>query len=313
MAMIPRSGWVGAARRERAKVTQQTRATLLGLTAVAFWSTVASAFKIALRHTGPPQLLLWAALASALTLGILLAAQGRWRQVRRTTGPELLRSAALGMLNPFLYYLILFKAYSLLPGQEAQPLNFTWGIVLPLLSIPLLGQRIRPASLLALLVSFGGVYIIATRGDLAAMRFTDPLGVSLALGSSVLWALYWIFNVRDPRDEVIKLFLNFAFGFVFTLIFVILTGQGRMPEPGALLGGAYVGLFEMGLTFFLWLKALRLSRTTAQMANLIFLAPFVSLVLLHLVAGEEIFPSSVVGLALIVAGILLQKRTARTR
>jgi len=69
-----------------------------------------------------------------------------------------------------------------------------------------------------------------------------------------------------------------------------------------------VGLFEMGLTFAIWMGALRLSRTTAQVANLIYLAPFLSLVLLHWVVGEAIYPSSVAGLALIVAGIGIQKR-----
>ncbi len=293
------------------RLERQTKAYVFGLAAVALWSTVASAFKLALRHVTPPELLLWATLVSALALGAALALRGRSGglvALRRASRAELLRSAAVAALNPFLYYLILFKAYSLLPGQEAQPLNFIWGIVLPLLSIPLLGQRIRWVSLLALVVSFAGVYVIATRGQLGSLRFTNPLGVSLAVGSSILWALYWILNVRDPRDEVTKLFCNFGFGFVFTLVYVIVTGQLRRPPAPALLGGAYVGLFEMGITFLLWLKALKHSRTTAQVANLIFLAPFVSLVLLHFVAGEAILASSVAGLVLIVAGNLLQRR-----
>ncbi len=289
-------------------VDRQAKAYAFGLAAVALWSTVASAFKLALRHVGPPELLLWATLVSALALGVTLAVQGRLAALRPTSRAELLRSAAVAALNPFLYYLILFKAYSLLPGQEAQPLNFIWGIVLPLLSIPLLGQRIRWLSLVALVVSFAGVYVIATRGQIGSLRFTSPLGVSLAVGSSILWALYWILNVRDPRDEVVKLFYNFAFGFVFTLAYVLATGRFRLPPAPALLGGGYVGLFEMGITFLLWLKALKHARTTAQVANLIFLAPFVSLVLLHFVAGEEIYASSVAGLILIVAGNLLQRR-----
>jgi drug/metabolite transporter (DMT)-like permease len=309
-------------------VERQTKAYVLGLAAVALWSTVASAFKLALRHVGPPELLLWATLVSTIALGATLALQGRLGAapaLRRRSGAQpgpgdrlsalrptspaaLLRSAAVAALNPFLYYLILFKAYSLLPGQEAQPLNFIWGIVLPLLSIPLLRQRIRWPSLLALVISFAGVYVIATRGQIGSLRFSNLLGVSLAVGSSILWALYWILNVRDPRDEGVKLFYNFAFGFAFTLIYVAATGRLRLPPAPALLGGAYVGLFEMGITFLLWLKALKHSRTTAQVANLIFLAPFVSLVLLHVVAGEAIYPSSVIGLVLIIAGNLLQRR-----
>ena len=41
--------------------------------------------------------------------------------------------------------------------------------------------------------------------------------------------------------------------------------------------------------------------------NLIYLVPFLSLLVITLVLGEKILPSTVVGLLFIVAGILLQK------
>ncbi|MBD3163381.1 MAG: EamA family transporter [Candidatus Eisenbacteria bacterium] len=284
-----------------------------GLTAVLFWSTVASAFKLTLRLVEPGELLLWSSAASTLVLGLVVTIRGGagavWHASRRDWG----RSAALGLLNPFLYYLVLFQAYDRLPGQEAQPLNYTWGIVLPLLSVPLLKQRIRPAVFLAILVSFAGVVVIATRGDLASFRLTDPLGVSLAVGSSLFWSLYWIFNLRDPREESVKLFGNFVFGTLYVLVFLGATGSLRPPSLAGLLGCLYIGLFEMGLTFVVWLKALSLARSTAQVANLIFLAPFLSLVLLHHVAGERISPSSGIGLTLIIGGILLQRRVERKR
>ncbi len=61
-----------------------------------------------------------------------------------------------------------------------------------------------------------------------------------------------------------------------------------------------------------WLKALRLSRTTAQVTNLIYLVPFFALVLISLLIVEEkILFSTVIGLVLIVGGIILQKFWAR--
>ncbi|MBU1701055.1 MAG: DMT family transporter [Candidatus Eisenbacteria bacterium] len=285
----------------------QQRAYAYALVAVAFWSTVATAFKISLRLLTPAQLLLYSSAISTLCLISAVLIQRKAAQLSLSRAGAL-RSLATGFINPFFYYLILFKAYSLLPGQEAQPLNFTWAIAMAVLSIPLLKQKIRPMGFLAILISFAGVYIISTRGDIFSFRPTSSLGVSLALVSSILWALYWIYNLRDPRDEVIKLFWGFLFGTLFILIYVLAAGEWVHPSSSALAGAAYIGLFEMGITFIVWLKALKLSRTTAQVSNLIFLAPFVSLVLLHFIAGEDIFPSSVVGLVLIVAGILLQRR-----
>jgi drug/metabolite transporter (DMT)-like permease len=180
--------------------------------------------------------------------------------------------------------------------------------MLVLLSIPLLRQRISARSIVAILVSFIGVIVIATRGNILAFRLTDVTGVLLAVGSSVIWALFWIYNLRDRRDEVVKLFLNFAFGSCFVLIAMLLFSDVRLPTGRGVLGAAYIGLFEMGITFLLWLNALKLSRTTARVANLIYLVPFLSIVVIHFALGEQIFFSTITGLILIVAGIILQER-----
>jgi drug/metabolite transporter (DMT)-like permease len=289
----------------------QRKATLCALCAVLLWSTVASAFKLSLRFLRPDPLLYWSALASTLVLGIALGAQRKLGTALRATRREILLSALQGLLNPFLYYLVLFRAYDRLPGQMAQPLNYTWALAIALLSVPMLKQKIRPASFLALLVSLLGVVVISTRGDLRTLRVDEPLGVGLAVGSSLIWALYWILNLRDRREAAAKLFLGFCFGTGYTLIFCLATRAPlALSLPGAL-GAAYIGLFEMGLTFLIWLNALRLSRTTAAVSNLIFLSPFVSLFLLRAAVGEPLHPSSFLGLAAIVAGIIWQRRTSK--
>lgn len=288
------------------------RAWLYALSAVLLWSTVASVFNLTLRHVDVLHLLLISSWTAFLALFLVLAAQGKVALLRRLTGREILHSAGLGALNPYLYYLVLFKAYSLIPAQEALALNYTWPVVLVLLSVPLLGQRIGPGSVAAILVSFFGVLLIATRGDLGDLGVSHPLGSSLALGSSLVWAVFWIFNLRDRRDPVLKLFLSFGFGSFFILATVLLGDGIRIPAWPGLLGGVYSGLFEMGLTFLLWLKALELATTTARVSNLVFLAPFLSLVFIRVLVGEPILPSTLAGLVLIVCGILIQQRLERT-
>lgn len=287
-------------------MSRQRRAMLLGLAAVLLWSTVASAFKLSLRQVTPVQLLCASAPVSALVLllGLLLSGNGgRLREVDRR---GLLRSALLGLLNPTLYYLILFAAYDRLPAQQAQPLNYTWAITLALLAVPLLGQRLAGRTLLALLVSYAGVWVIATRGRVDSLHFSDPLGVALALGSTLVWALYWIGCVRDRRDPLLALFLNFACGSVYCLLLAPFAGGLDLGWRGWL-GAGYVGVFEMGLTFLLWLQALRLSDSAARVGNLIFLSPVLSLVFIHFLVGEDIHSSTLVGLGLILAGNALQQ------
>lgn len=285
---------------------QQTRAYLFAAATIAFWSTVASAFKLTLGYISSEELLFYSTFFSLLILGTLIASTGRFSDVRSWPAKELLRSALLGFLNPFLYYLVVFKAYALLPAQEALTLNFIWPIVLVLFSIIILRQRITWKTLVAMIISFSGALVISTRGDVLGFRVTHPLGAGLALGSSVIWALYWVYGTKDTRDAISRLWLNFVFGFGFVALYMLATSRLRLVGAEGLFGSLYVGAFEMGITFVVWLYALRLSRTTAQVSNLIYLTPFLSLVVVHFVVGEEIFVSTVVGLVLIVSGILLQ-------
>ncbi|MFC2077016.1 DMT family transporter [candidate division KSB1 bacterium] len=289
-------------------MTDQNKAYIYAGLAVLFWSTVASAFKISLRYVDYLQLLFFSSFVSLTVLFIVLAAKRKLPLLRRQSASDLARSALLGFLNPFLYYIVLFKAYSILPAQEAQPLNYTWPIMIVLLSIPILGQRIKPLGVIAVFISFCGVLVISTHGDVLGFRFTNPGGAALALGSSTIWATFWIYNLRDKRDAVLKLFLNFAFGFIYLLVAVPLVSDVAVPEVGGIIGVAYVGLFEMGITFVVWMTALKLSVTTAKVSNLIYLSPFISLFFIRTIVGEVILPSTIVGLILIVGGILLQRR-----
>jgi len=213
----------------------------------------------------------------------------------------------LGFLNPFLYYVVLFKAYSLLPAQIAQPLNFIWPIVLVLFSIPILKQKIGIKSFVALFISFVGVYLISSQGDPFNHRFADPLGVTLALGTSIVWALFWLFNMKDQRDEVLKLFLNFVVAFFLILALTIKESTVFPNNIEGIVTAIYVGLFEMGITFVLWLKALKLAGRTDKIGNLIYLTPFCALIFIHIFLGEKIYITTIFGLILIVTGIMLQQ------
>lgn len=312
-------------------MTNQNKAYLYAFAAVLFWSTAAAAFKVTFRYTDFVTLLWYASLVSTVILGLMIAAQGTGGQLRHTSRPQVVRSIAGGLLNPFLYYVILFKAYSELPAQEAQPLNYTWPIVLSLLAVPVRGDKLSAQSVAALLLSFAGVVVISTRGDIFGLRFANPFGASLAVGSSLIWASFWLLNVTDARDPVVKLFGNFVFGLLFLSAALLALARAGVtieqihptytagnaaahayafPPPISLrgaLGCAYIGCFEMGLTFVLWLKALSLTEKTARVGNLILLAPFISLVFIRFVAGERILLSSVLGLLLIIAGVVMQR------
>lgn len=286
---------------------RQKKAYIMALSAVFFWSTVATAFKIGLRHLSVLHLILVASVTSCLIF--LLVIFIRKRQSELFTGglAGILRSALLGAINPLTYYLVLFKAYDLLPAQVAQPLNMVWPIMLALLSIPFLKQKLSWVHVLAIFVSFTGVFFISAQGNLTSLAGTSKTGVFLALFSSILWALFWIFNVRDKRSEIIKLFWNFLFGSLYLIIVTILFADLNIPYGVGLFAGIYIGLFELGFAYIFWMQAMQLSSNNAQIGNMAFVTPFISLVFIHLVLHENIYYTTFIGLIFIIAGLFIQK------
>lgn len=286
---------------------QSHQAYALGIGAILLWSTVATAFKVALAHYTPLQLVFVAVLTSISALGLILAAQNKLPLVRRQFMTRPLFYLQTGLLSPFLYYLVLFKAYDLLPAQQALSLNYTWAILLPLLSVPLLGQKLRKSDLFAAVIAYLGVFTIATKGHLTGFEFESTTGVILALTSTLLWSLYWIVNTKDKGDPVVSLLLSFLVGLPFIVMALLATEALPTWNIEAILAGVYVGLFEMGVTFVLWLIALKKAQRTASITTLVFITPVLSIGFIAWILHESIERSTYIGLGFILAALALQQ------
>lgn len=282
-------------------------AYVYGMAAVFLWSTVATAFKIALSYYTPLQLVFVAVLTSIVALGGILA----WQKKLSLLKQQFLRRPAFylvtGLINPFLYYVVLFKAYSLLPAQQALSLNYTWAVLLPLLAAPLLKQHLRKSDIVAALIAYTGVFIIATGGDISGFSFDSPLGIGLALTSTLLWCLYWIVNTKDQGDPVVSLLLSFLIGLPFIAVTLVLTDTLPIFSLKAIFAGMYVGLFEMGITFVLWLMALKTATRTANISTMVFLSPVMSIGFIAWILQETIAIATYLGLAFILSGMMLQQ------
>ena len=280
---------------------------LFAVASVILWASSATAFKLGLKELNYMQLLAFASYTSLVILFFMLLWQGQTKEVLQQSVDVYLKSSFLGFLNPFGYYLVLFKAYSLIPAQIAQPLNFIWPIVLVLLSVFILKQKITKFNIFGLLMSFVGVMVISVQGNISLVKIESFPGILLAAGSSVIWALYWIFNMNRTIDEVLGLFLNFLFSSVYITFLLILTGNFELPVIKGLAAAIYVGSFEMGFTFIFWLKALNYSGSASKVGNLIYLTPFLSLILIHFVLKESIYGTTFLGLILIISGLVVNQ------
>ena len=292
-------------------MSSQSKAYFFAIVAIFFWSTVASAFKLSLEYMAPIQLVFYATLFSISALFVILAFQGKLHLILVNFKQDTSNLILLAFFNPFLYYIVLFEAYDRLPAQESMAINYSWVVMMVLLSIPILKQKVSIKAILGVLVSYIGVLVIATKGGVFEMQLSDSLGVVLALSTTVIWALFWLLNTKKSSEIVVNLFLIFLLSLPFTFLAMLVGSTFEWPSYQGLLGSAYIGLFEMGITFVLWQSALSMSSTVARVTSLAFVTPFLSLLMLYLVLGELILPSTVIGIILIISGLLVQQYFSR--
>jgi drug/metabolite transporter (DMT)-like permease len=290
---------------------QTNKAILYACIAVLSWSTVATAFKKSLEHISHFELVLVSCVTSLLIFAILMTIQKKWSLLKGLTGKEWGYFALLGLLNPVAYYLVLFKSYDLLPAQVAQPINYAWPIVLVVLLAFVTKQRIPGKKYIGMAISLAGVATISLGGGLAMENGLSVSGLLLAALSAFLWALYWVVNNKNKErfDASLAFFMTFFFGSLYMGVASLFVGVDLNTVPG-LLWGSYVGAFEMGIPFICFGLAMRKTDNPTLINQLTYLSPFMSLFIISIVLGEKIVPTTMIGLALIVFGIIFNEYLA---
>lgn len=285
---------------------RERQGMLLGCSAVLLWSTVATAFKLAL-NAWPLIGVLW--LSS--TVSLVLFATVLWRlgllfKAVRWLRRYWRRALLMGLLNPVIYYFTLFAAYDQLSAQIAQPINYTWAFVLSLMAAIWLKAPVRLRDWQGMALGYLGVMVLVI-GAQGRLEVTLP-GVLLAILSTFFWALYWVVGMRDKRPPLVAMFHHFLVAWPVLTIILLWQGVEFMAIPAGWLPSLYIGLFEMGLAFLFWMTALQRVKNTAKVANLIFIAPFLSLIWVFLILKEPILATSPIGLGLILLGQWWQRR-----
>lgn len=281
------------------------------LLTIAMWSTSATAFKLALAALSVPTVLAISVTSSSLLLLAILLWQRRLPELKQFISQHWRVTLGLAVMNPVLYYLVLFRAYDALLAQQAQAINYSWAICLSLLSVFLLGQKLTRRDIAASVLAYFGVVIVASGGDLATLLGSNLPGVMWALLSTLLWSFYWVYSSRAKLDPILSLCSMFLFSLPMLWPLVDMA-ELNQADTRSLLAAIYVGMFEMGASFVAWLLALQYATHVSRIANLIFLSPFLSLIWINGILGEAVLPSTLVGLVCILAATIWQQTQKAT-
>jgi drug/metabolite transporter (DMT)-like permease len=165
-------------------------------------------------------------------------------------------------------------------------------------------ERLTPRRASALLLSLGGVATMVGAPGTASLH---PLGLALALGSALVYALYIPFIdglQRGTTPAAASAYITLGAGVLFTVV-AAATGTLSLPSAGAPLGAVLtLALFCTALAFITFLRGLA-TLGPVRTAILSTVEPFYTALLGAAVLGQPITGTTVLGGAMIAAAVVL--------
>lgn len=289
------------------------------------WSSAFIVGKAALAHCPPLLLLALRFLAAAPVLYAMAAATGQRIRPDRVQAAWL---AALGLCNNALYLGCAFTALPLVKaGIVVAALSFS-PLLTTLLAAPLLGERVRPATLPAMLACMAGIWLATLPPGLPGLPVLDGLdglpelggdaatllpglGTLLSLAAALALALGTVlFKRASARLGGLGLFSvvghqSLAGGMLLLPVALATEDPATLSGTPEFLGAfAYLVLaVSVGATA-LWFRIVRTS-SAATAASSHFLNPVFATLLGWMVLGETVQPREWMGMALVLAGMAL--------
>lgn len=147
--------------------------------------------------------------------------------------------------------LLFVNCLTILPIAEATVLIFCAPLMIAPLATWLLGEKMRPAAVLALGVGFIGVLVTVQGADTGTENVRRIEGIVSGIGASGCYALSMVLLRQLARNDhvVTTAFLSNVFPAIYLLPFAI--ALGATPAPADLPVFALTGLIGFGMWFML--------------------------------------------------------------
>jgi len=249
-------------------------------------------------------MLLFSNFISFITLGIYITFAKKWSILKRYTIKDYLYMSFLGILGSFVYYIFLYGAFSVATAQEVFIINYLWPVLIVIFAVFILNERLTFIKIISILISFIGVVIIVTKGNMLSISFGSIKGDIMAFLGAISFALFSVMGKGSRYDEAIAVFVYFLASFVVSLVFTPLSSIEKV-NISVFVWLVVNGVFVNGISYIFWFYALKKGNIHI-VSNAVYLTPFIALLFISIFLKEKIYSYSLVALTFIMSGILLQ-------
>lgn len=278
---------------------------LYAILTVFIWSTMATIVKMMLVDIPSLQML---SISSFCGVGFLLvwnASNGSIRKMKSCALRDYAAMGGLGFLGIFVYSALYYYGIANLSAQEACIANYLWPMMLVLFSCIILKEKLTMLKAVAMICSFIGIVILSA-GSGETGNGNTIKGLVSCITAAACYGLFSVLNKKVDYDQNISMMMVWLVTAVCSLVLGLLT-ETWVPIRGVQwLGILWTGVVVHALAYLLWAVALNSAENTAQIANLAYLTPFLSLIVSAVLLKEKIQPRAFIALLFIIGGIVVQ-------
>lgn len=232
--------------------------------------------------------------------------------IPRLARAQFLPVMLLGLTGVFAYNILFFNGLRLIPAGRASIIIANNPIVISVLSALFFGETLSLIKIVGILISVSGAATAISGGDpLGLFAGGIGLGDLYILGCVLSWSAYSLLGKRVMRDLSPLLATSHAAAVGVVALFIPACMEG-MP---ALMGGyslvdwgnlAYLGVFGTVIGFVWYYDGIRMIGPSRASLFINFV-PISAILLAHMILGEPLTPSLLVGASMVVAGVTLNQ------
>lgn len=272
---------------------------------VLIWSTMAALVKKIMFDIPNLEALSVSSWFAFFFLLLVNVRNGSVKRMKQYTMKDYGAMSGLGFLGLFLYSALYYYGIGQLSSQDACILNYLWPIMLVIFSCIILKEKMTVMKGVAMVCSFVGIVILSL-GEGASMGGNTTAGMISCIVAAACYGLFSVLNKKADYDQNIAMMVIWLVVAVCGMILGPIT-ETWVPIRGVQwLGILWLGVVVDAIAYLLWALALRGAENTAQIANLAYLTPFLSLLVSAVFLKEKIKLRALIALIFIIGGILLQ-------
>jgi drug/metabolite transporter (DMT)-like permease len=284
---------------------------------ISVWGITFISSKVLLVDFSPVELLFFRLILAVTVLLILSRSKMALPRANGSFWRSSWKPAVAGLCGVTLYFICQNEALTYTLAANVSVLTSVAPLFTALVSFLLLRERLKPNFFIGFAAAIAGIVLISFNGSLVLKL--NPLGDLLSVLAALVWAFYSVTvkKIDAPQSGVIALTRSVViYGLVFLLpvlpLFGFRLGLERLASPANLLNLLFLGVIASALCYVTWNYAVHVLGPV-KTSVYIYMIPVITIAASALVLHESITLVSGIGMALILAGMMLSEyeRTGR--